>query len=137
MIDARHVVAAAGALQLLQLPGMALGQRLLGWRRDLAGLDLVNRRLVTAMGIGIVLYVVGTGLIAIREAAAMTTTRLGVSLCLLQAVAWSARALQQRFVIGPAWPRGARWLHRALLVVYGGLALSYGWVFVRAYASGG
>jgi len=136
-MDARHVVIAAGMLQLLQLPGMVLGQRLLGWKSELARLELVSRRLVTAMATGIVLYVVGTGFIAICMPFAVATTRLGTSLCFLQMVAWSARVAQQGLLIGPVWPSAARWLHRALLTVYGTLALSYGWVFAGAYASGG
>lgn len=135
LIEAPALVLAAGALQLLQLPGMVIGQRLLGWRDDLAQLRPVNRRLVMAFGVGVFLYVVGSGLIAMREPRSFAESPLGVSLCLLQALAWSARAVQQRFSIGPVWPHASRWLHRALLAIYSTLAVSYAAVCALFFAS--
>jgi hypothetical protein len=111
LIETAQLLRVAAGLQLLQLPGMVVGQHYLGWRRDLLRLTPVNRRLVLALGVGIVLYVVGTAL---------------VTLCVLQAVAWSARVLQQVLVVGPLWPTEVRWLHRSLTAIYSLLALGYG-----------
>jgi hypothetical protein len=120
----------AGTLQLLQLPLMVLAQRHLGWRDDLQRLAIVNRRLVLAMAAGIVLYVTGTGVIALLHPRDMLMTAPGVAICLLQAVAWTIRTAQQLVGILPAWPVRAAWLGRVVTLLYATLSLIYAGSFV-------
>ena len=115
----------AGGLQLLQLPLMRLAGKKLDWGDELARLTPVNRRLFQAIGRGIVIYVMGTGVIVVVHAHAMTHTPLGVSLCVLQAVAWSARLGAQVFGIGALIPPRARSFSRIATGVYASLTLSY------------
>ena len=124
-MNAELVAQVAGGLQLLQLPGMVVGQKLLGWRADLTKLAAVNRGLVLAMALGIVAYVVGTGILALAAPGALVGSELGRLLCVLQGVAWTLRVSLQRWMIGPVWPAHARWLHRVLSCIYGSLALIY------------
>jgi hypothetical protein len=135
LTGAAQLLRVAAGLQLLQLPGMIVGQHYLGWRQDLSRLTPVNRRLVVALGVGIVLYVVGTALITLLYPRPMAESALGRALCVLQAAAWSARVLQQVLVIGPLWPTEVRWLHRSLTAIYSLLALGYGvvcWLLLGA-----
>lgn len=125
LTEAKPMLMFAALLQFLQLPGMIIGQHYLGWRADLARLTPVSRRLVVALGIGIVLYVVGTGIITLLYPRAMAESELGQALCALQAVAWSARALQQLLGLGPLWPKQVRWLHLSLATIYSTLGLTY------------
>jgi hypothetical protein len=126
-------VRTAGALQLLQLPLMVLAQRHLGWRDDLQRLALVNRRLVLAMAAGIVLYVTGTGVMALLYPRDMLTTAPGAALCFLQSVAWTTRTAQQLVGILPVWPVRAAWLGRAVTLLYATLSLIYGGSFVSMF----
>ena len=129
---AHQLLVLASSLQFLQVPGMLIGQRVLGWRDDLSRLTPVSRRLVVALGVGIVVYVCGTGVIGLLYPRAVTTTDVGRALCVLQAVAWGIRALLQWLVIGPKWPVQSRWLHRGLATTYSTLALCYSatcWLF--------
>jgi hypothetical protein len=116
----------AGALQLTQLPLMSLAARKLGWHAELSRLSLVNQRLFGAIGLGIVVYVMGSGVLVIAYAHAITTTELGRALCVLQAVAWTARVTQQLFRIRMLIPPPARPFSRLATGVYASLALLYG-----------
>ncbi|HYP86497.1 MAG TPA: hypothetical protein VEQ59_00050 [Polyangiaceae bacterium] len=124
----------AGALQLTQLPLMSLAARKLGWHTELSRLSPVNQRLFAAIGVGIVVYVMGSGVLVITYAHAVTTTELGKALCLLQAVAWTARVSQQWFRIRALIPHEARPFSRVATGVYASLALLYGllcaWLFL-------
>jgi hypothetical protein len=124
----------AGVLQLTQLPLMSIAARKLGWHAELSRLSRVNQRLFGAIGLGIVIYVMGTGVIVIAYAHAMTTTDLGVALCVLQAVAWTARVSQQLLRIRRLIPAEARPFSRIATAVYASLALLYGvvvaWLFL-------
>jgi hypothetical protein len=128
------LVRTAGALQLLQLPLMSLAGKKLGWHAELARLTPVNRLLFSAIGRGIVVYVMGTGLLVIVHADAMTATSLGRSLLALQAVAWCTRLGAQVFGIRQLIPREARAFSRLATSVYASLALSYcalcAWLFL-------
>jgi hypothetical protein len=116
----------AGALQLTQLPLMFIAARKLGWHAELRRLSPANQRLFNAIGMGIVIYVMGTGLIVIAYPHAITTTKLGSALCVLQAVAWTARVSQQLFRIRQLIPPEARPFSRIATSVYASLALLYG-----------
>lgn len=124
----------AGALQLTQLPLMSIAARKLGWHAELARLSLANQRLFGAIGLGIVIYVMGSGVIVIAYAHAMATTELGAALCVLQAVAWTARISQQLFRIRRLIPKQAQPFSRLATAVYASLALLYGvavaWLFL-------
>lgn len=113
-------------LQFLQVPGMIVGQRVLAWGEDLSRLTPVSRRLVIALGVGITIYVCGTGVIGILFPQAVIETEPGRALCVLQAVAWTVRASLQLIVIGPTWPCRALWLNRCLSTIYSALAVGYG-----------
>jgi hypothetical protein len=130
----------AGGLQLLQLPLMRLAGKKLGWGAELARLTPVNRRLFQAIGRGIVIYVMGTGVIVLVHAHALTHTPLGLSLCVLQAVAWSARLAAQVFGIGSLIPPPARAFSRVATGVYASLTLAYSaltvWLFFAASTQG-
>ena len=115
----------AGGLQLLQLPLMRLAGQKLVWDADLARLTPVNRLLFQAIGRGIVIYVMGTGVIVVFQAHALTHTSLGVSLCVLQALAWSARLAAQAFGIARLIPPSARGFSRIATGVYASLTLAY------------
>jgi hypothetical protein len=124
----------AGALQLTQLPLMSIAARKLGWQAELSRLSPVNQRLFGAIGVGIVVYVMGTGVLVLAFAHAMTTTELGKALCVVQAVAWTARISQQLFRIRMLIPREARPFSRVATAVYASLALLYdlvcAWLFL-------
>ncbi len=138
LTDPSQLLVLACALQFLQVPGMIIGQRVLAWGEDLSRLSPTSRRLVLALGVGIMLYVCGSGAIGLLYPRAIVTSDVGRALCVLQAVAWSVRALLQLFVIGPSWPLHGRWLGRSLAVVYSSLALSYSlicWLSFAARAS--
>lgn len=120
----------AGALQLTQVPLMSIAARKLGWHTELAQLSRVNQRLFGAIGLGIVIYVMGTGVIAIAYAHALATTELGAALCVLQAVAWSTRVGQQLLRIRTLMPAGARPFSRLATTVYATLGLIYSVVAV-------
>jgi len=123
---AELVLRMAGGLQLLQLPGMIVAQRSLGWHAELERLSLVNRRLISAIALGIVAYVFGTALLNFFVTAEIVNSRLGVALCWLQAAAWSLRALLQLVWIVPCWPSSAgRPLGRLFSAIYSVLALLY------------
>lgn len=115
----------AGALQLTQLPLMSIAARKLGWHAELDRLSPVNQRLFGAIGLGIVIYVMGTGVIVIVHAHDLATTGLGVALCVLQAAAWTARVGQQLLRIRALIPPGARAFSRIATAVYASLALIY------------
>lgn len=119
------LVRLAGALQLLQLPLMSLAAKKLGWQDELARVTLVNRRLFQAIGRGIVVYVMGTGVIVLCHAEAMTRTPLGRSLCVLQAVAWATRLGAQALGIARHMPKAARPFSRLATGVYASLTLAY------------
>lgn len=123
----------AGALQLTQLPLMSLAARKLGWHADLSRLSLVNQRLFGAIGVGIVIYVMGSGVLVLLHAHALTTTELGRALCLLQAVAWSARVTQQLLRIRRLIPREARPFSHVATGVYASLALLYGFLCLELF----
>jgi hypothetical protein len=125
MNAAEIVVLAAGGVHLLQIPGVYFVRRELNWRGMLAELDPVNRRLAVAFGLGVIFYVLGTGFINLLCSHSVVSSEAGRALNLLQAAAWAARALQQRFSLGPCWPAKSRWLHYVLSVAYGSLALAY------------
>ncbi|HET7546075.1 MAG TPA: hypothetical protein VFK05_39675 [Polyangiaceae bacterium] len=125
LTDPIRLLVLLSGLQFLQLPGMIVGQRVLAWRDDLSKLTPVSRRLVVALGIGIVVYVCGTGVIGLLYPRAAITSEVGRALCLLQAFAWTTRASLQLLVIGPTWPRHARWLNRSLSCIYSALALGF------------
>jgi len=135
LIDPAHLLVLVCGLQFLQLPGMLLGQRVLSWGDDLSRLTPVSRRLVIAMGAGIVVYVLGTGVIGILCPRAMTASEVGRALCVLQAVAWTLRASLQLLVIGKAWPDHARWLNRSLSTIYSALAVGYGVICFLCFAA--
>lgn len=116
----------AGALQLLQLPVMRVAMRALGWSTDLTKLVPVNQRLVLALTVGVVLYVNGTGLLALLCPEELGQTQLGIWLCLLQTIAWGARAIQQLAVVAPQWPNRIKNLHWLITGIYSALALIYG-----------
>ena len=124
----------AGALQLTQLPLMSIAGRKLGWHTELSRLSPVNQRLFGAIGLGIVVYVMGSGVLVIAYAHAVTTTELGRALCVLQATAWTARVSQQLFRVRLLIPREARPFSRVATGVYASLALLYGllcaWLFL-------
>jgi hypothetical protein len=122
----------AGCLQLLQLPGMTIGRKLLGWREDLERLTPVNRGLILAMALGIIAYVLGTGVLALTLPGALVGPGLGRALCLVQALSWTLRVSLQVFAIGRVWPQHARWLHRSLVSIYGSLAVIYAGLVVSA-----
>jgi hypothetical protein len=124
-MDAVNVARTAGALQLLQLPLMSLASHKLGWNAELSRLSPVNRLLFQAIGRGIVIYVMGTGVIVLVQAEAMLATALGRSLCVLQAVAWCARLGSQLFGIRQLIPREARAFSRVATSVYASLAILY------------
>jgi hypothetical protein len=130
----------AGALQLTQLPLMSIAARKLGWHAELSRLSTVNQRLFGAIGLGIVIYVMGTGLIVIGYAPELTTTDLGKALCLLQAVAWTARVSQQLLRIRNLIPPRARPFSHIATGVYASLALIYdlaaAWLFFAAPTPG-
>jgi len=116
----------AGGLQLLQLPGMIVAQRSLGWHAELDRLSLVNRRLVGAIAFGIISYVFGTALLNFLVTAEIVNSRLGVALCWLQALAWTLRAVLQFVWILPSWPPSAgRALGQLFSAIYSALALTY------------
>jgi non-ribosomal peptide synthetase component F len=115
----------AGALQLTQLPLMSIAARKLGWRAELMRLSPANRGLFAAIGLGIVIYVMGTGVLVIVYAHAVTTTELGRALCVLQATAWTARVSQQVLRIRRLIPPEARPFSRIATAVYASLALLY------------
>lgn len=125
----------AGALQLTQLPLMRLAARKLGWNAELSRLSLVNQRLFGAIGLGIVVYVMGTGVLVLAYAEAMTTTPLGRALCVLQAVAWSTRVSQQLFRIRMLIPPEARPFSRLATAVYVSLASLYVLLSVWLFAT--
>jgi hypothetical protein len=125
MSAAETVVLAAGAVHLLQIPGVYYVRRELDWRGMLSQLNPVNRRLAIAFGLGVIFYVLGTGFINLLFSRSVVESQAGRALNLLQAAAWSTRALQQRYSLGPCWPARSRWLHYVLSFVYGGLALAY------------
>jgi len=116
----------AGALQLTQLPLMSMAARQLGWHAELSRLSPVNQRLFGAIGLGIVIYVMGSGVLVIAYAHALTTTELGRAFCVLQAVAWTARVTQQLCRVRMLIPRQARPFSRVATGVYASLALLYG-----------
>jgi len=128
LTDPAHVLVLVCGLQFLQLPGMIIGQRVLGWGEDLSRLTPVSRRLVIALGAGIMMYVCGTGVIGLVFPRLTVTTEVGRALCVLQAVAWTLRASLQLFVIAPTWPQHALWLNRGLSTIYSALAVGYGLV---------
>jgi hypothetical protein len=123
----------AGALQLTQLPLMSMAARKLGWHAELSRLSPVNQRLFGAIGLGIVVYVMGSGVLVITYAHAVTTTELGKALCLLQAVAWTARVTQQVFRVRMLVPHQARPFSRVATGVYASLALLYGLLCVELF----
>lgn len=125
MTSPAHLLVFVCSVQFLQVPGLIVGQRVLGWGEDLSRLTPVSRRLVIALGVGIMLYVCGTGVIGILFPLATTQTELGRALCVLQAVAWTVRASLQLLVIGPTWPGHALWLNRGLSTIYSALATGY------------
>ena len=125
MSPAEALVRGAGALHLLQIPGMYLTRRILGIPSLLANSAPFQRRLTIAFGIGVISYVVGTGCINLCFTGSVIASDAGRALSLLQACAWSARAVQQRYSLGPCWPAGGRWLHLALSSLYSLLALCY------------
>jgi hypothetical protein len=124
----------AGALQLTQLPLMSIAARKLGWHAELLRLSPANQGLFSAIGLGIVVYVMGTGVLVITYAHAVTTTELGRALCVLQVVAWTARVSQQLFRIRRLIPNEARSFSRVATGVYASLAVLYGslcaWLFL-------
>lgn len=125
MSSAETVVFVLGALQLCQLPGLHFIRRELSFGDELDQHDSVSRRLIIAIGLGIVFYVAGTGFINVLCARSMVESVAGRALSALQAIAWSARAVQQRYSLGPRWPERARWLHVLLSCAYSTLALGY------------
>jgi hypothetical protein len=125
LINPESLLVLTCGLQFLQLPGMFIGQRVLGWQEELGRLTTVSRRLIIALGMGITAYVCGTGAIGLFYPHALATSELGRALCVLQAVAWTIRALFQLLAIGPAWPLRTRWLHRSLATTYSALAVGY------------
>lgn len=117
----------AGALQLLQTPAIVAGQRKLSWLDELQALTPLGRRFVYAIATGVFCYVTGSGVLTLFMAEEIAETRLGLALCVLQAVAWTARASQQFVSMAPVWPNQGRWLHFAMESVYSSLAMLY-WV---------
>lgn len=129
LTDLESALRLAGALQLLQLPVMSLSERYYGIRSDLQRLAPANRGLVSSLALGIIVYVTGTGLLALVHAEPMARTELGLGLCRLQAVAWVLRTTQELLVVRPHWPPKGRWLGSFRLGIYASLALLYSAAF--------
>lgn len=118
----------AAALQLLQLPTMALLRRRLRLSDAVANMPPLARAYSQAMSIGIVWYVSGMAVVLLLEPAALLNSTLGVAICRLHALAWLTRCVHHWRQLGPRWPvHQARWLLWSTGVIYSCLALLFGW----------
>ena len=59
------LITVAGALSFCQLPAMAVAPRFLRWGDDLRTLSPLSRRIVSVIGVAIMLIVQGTGVVTV------------------------------------------------------------------------
>jgi hypothetical protein len=82
--------------------------RYFAWKRELAGLSLINRQMMQAHTFFIALTVILMGLLCLTSAAELTGTPLGRRVAMGLAVFWTTRLLVQFFGYSPALWRGKR-----------------------------
>jgi hypothetical protein len=126
MTDLVHL---AGWLHFLQLPAMALfAPRILDWGTELATLSPINRRIVFAMGVGIMITIVGTGIVVISAPAEVAGGgRLGTALAGWLGIFFLQRLVVQLGLYARIWPAGraGRLSHLGLTLVFAYLSLTY------------
>lgn len=126
-----HVYVAA-ALHFTQYPTMRLLQRKLDLQGAFAQLAPVPRYLVSAITSGIILYVAGTGILAVVFADPLLHSPLGTGVCLLQSAVWLVRVAQQLLLVRPYWPRQTLRVFWMVTSIYASLAMLYTWFWIAA-----
>jgi len=120
----------AAALQLLILIASASTPRVLDWRKNLAVLNPILRKLFWVYGVFVVMVIIAFAALTFRHADAMAAREpVARSLCLFIAIFWGARLLVQ-FAIFDARPFLTNWFYKtgfhALTIIFAFLTFVYG-----------
>jgi hypothetical protein len=120
----------AAAVQLLILIASALTPRVLDWRKNLAVLHPLLRKLFWVYGVFIVMVIIAFATLTFRHADQMAAGEpVARSLCLFITIFWGARLLVQFAIFDPR-PFLTNWIYRvgyhALTFTFTFLVLVYG-----------
>ena len=115
----------AAGLHFVQLPAMRVARRVLRWDDELTRLRPINRWIVSVIGGGIVLCILGLGLLVLCLHGELLRSAPGIGLCVFLSVFWAYRAVVQVALYSKLWPPGERWSHQALCVLFGLLTSAY------------
>lgn len=129
-----HLIMAAGLLHFCQVPAMIVAPKMLEWKKEMAMLTPINRRIVQVIGIAIMLTVLGMGLVVAWGAAEIAAaTPLGLALAIFLTVFWAYRGTVQFVVYHRIWPGGflGRASHYGLCLLFTFLTLVYGAAAIR------
>ncbi len=121
----------AGLLHFFVLIASALVPQVLDWRRDLAQLHPLTRKMIWVHGIYIVFVIVGFGVVATWHADALAGgTPLARTVCAAIALFWGSRLLLQYGVLGASSLLEKWWLrlgYHGLTVTFGYFTFVFGW----------
>lgn len=109
--------------------------RYFAWKKELAGLSLVNRQMMQVHAFFIALTVLLMGLLCLTSSEALVRSELGRRVALGLGVFWTVRLLIQLFGYSPRLWRGKR-LETALHVVATGVWTWFSVVFLRVGLGG-
>jgi len=106
---------------------MIVAPRMLGWERDLARLEPINRRIVRVIGVAIMIVVIGLGIVVMAAPGEMLEGNLGAGLGCFLGIFWLYRAVVQVLVYRHVWPEGrlGRASHYGLSLLFFALAGVY------------
>lgn len=123
-----HLLFTAGLLHFCQLPAMFVAPHMLDWKRELALLSPINRRIVKVIGLSIMYVVLASGLLVMWSASELTNgSKVSTGLTAFLAFLWLFRGSMQWSLYSKAWPSNklGRLSHYGLGILFLGLAAIY------------
>lgn len=105
-LSIQNLLFVAGLLHFCQVPAMMAAPSVLGWKEDLATLQVINQRIVKVMGMGVMLMVLGMGVVVMVGAPELAAGGpLATSLCGFLTVFWLFRGVVQAVVYRRVMPQ--------------------------------